>query len=35
MNNLVLACPGCNASKGSKMPWEFRPARFDVNCKRD
>lgn len=34
-NNLVCACQGCNLSKGNKMPWEFRPARFDVGCKRD
>jgi 5-methylcytosine-specific restriction endonuclease McrA len=35
MNNLVIACPDCNRDKGSKMPWEFRPARFEVGCRRD
>ena len=35
MNNLVIACPDCNRAKADKLPWEFRPARFDVNCKRD
>ncbi|WP_406585132.1 HNH endonuclease [Deinococcus aetherius] len=35
MNNIVCACPGCNRAKGSKFPWDFRPARFDVGCGRD
>ena len=34
-NNIVLACPGCNLSKGDKMPWEFRPARFEPGGRRD
>lgn len=33
--NIVCACPGCNLAKGNKMPWEYRPAKFDVGCKRD
>lgn len=35
VNNLVLACPECNQAKANKMPWEYRPARFDVGCGRD
>ena len=35
MNNLVLACPWCNSDKADKMPWEYRPARFEVGCGRD
>ncbi|WP_371827345.1 HNH endonuclease [Deinococcus sp. QL22] len=35
MNNLVCACPDCNRAKSDKMPWEYRPARFEVGCKRD
>ena len=35
MNNLVIACPDCNREKADKLPWEFRPARFNVNCNRD
>jgi 5-methylcytosine-specific restriction endonuclease McrA len=26
--NLVLACPSCNCSKGAKLPWEWMPERF-------
>lgn len=26
--NLRLSCPTCNYSKGSKMPWEWKPERF-------
>ena len=26
--NLVLACPTCNCSKGAKLPWEWMPERF-------
>lgn len=35
MNNIVIACPGCNREKASRMPWEYRPARFEVGCTRD
>lgn len=35
MSNIVCACPECNRDKGVKMPWEYRPARFDVGCRRD
>ncbi|SMB93270.1 HNH endonuclease [Deinococcus hopiensis] len=35
MSNIVLACPECNREKADKFPWEFRPARFEVGCKRD
>lgn len=34
-SNIVIACAGCNAAKGDKMPWEFRPARFAEGCSRD
>jgi len=34
-NNIVLACSGCNLGKGSKMPWEYRPAMFAEGCGRD
>jgi 5-methylcytosine-specific restriction endonuclease McrA len=23
-SNIVLACPGCNRAKGTKLPWEFQ-----------
>ncbi|WP_082689058.1 HNH endonuclease [Deinococcus actinosclerus] len=35
MTNIVCACPECNRDKGSKMPWEYRPARFAPGCRRD
>lgn len=35
MNNLVIACPDCNQAKGSKMPWEYRPALFTPEGGRD
>lgn len=35
MNNIVLACPGCNREKADKFPWHYRPARFEVGCGRD
>lgn len=28
LENLVLACPPCNLSKGTKMPWEMKNARL-------
>jgi 5-methylcytosine-specific restriction endonuclease McrA len=34
-NNLVIACPDCNRDKSNKMPWEYRPARFEEGCGRD
>ena len=34
-SNIVIACGGCNSSKGDKMPWEFRPARFEEGGGRD
>ncbi|GAQ23913.1 hypothetical protein DEIGR_400046 [Deinococcus grandis] len=33
--NIVCACPGCNLAKGDKLPWEFRPARWDPGARRD
>ena len=35
MNNIVCTCPSCNRAKGNKMPWEYRPARFEEGCRRD
>ena len=34
-SNIVVACRQCNKAKGTKMPWEFRPARFEEGCSRD
>lgn len=34
-SNIVLACPGCNLAKGSKLPSEFRPAMFREGGGRD
>lgn len=28
LENIVLACPPCNLSKGTKMPWEMKNARL-------
>lgn len=27
-DNIVVCCDSCNSSKGSKLPWEWRPERF-------
>lgn len=32
-SNIVLACMACNRSKGSKLPWEWMPERFPIDCK--
>lgn len=34
-SNIVIACAGCNRDKGDRMPWEYRPARFEEGCGRD
>lgn len=34
-SNIVVACAGCNSAKGDKLPWEYRPARFEEGCGRD
>jgi len=33
--NLVIACPDCNRAKSDRMPWEYRPARFEEGCRRE
>lgn len=35
MTNIVCACPDCNREKANKLPWEYRPARFEEGCRRD
>ena len=34
-SNIVIACRACNRDKADKMPWEYRPARFEEGCGRD
>lgn len=30
--NVVMACASCNYSKGKKLPWEWKPDRFQRDC---